>query len=169
MGFASRGITSADILGAIVDDATKYSGADIGKDTVLRFYGLAADTTINATGANKALGSIAVPNISGHTIQAAYAGMILSGYENSGSLNRLDTTQYLQVDTGSAGWLTALTMHNARWGVAANGTFWSWLMGNVDVKAKVAFNATTDFQWALAKCDGASIYADVVSVLEVII
>lgn len=29
MGFASRGITSANVLAAIVDDATRFSGADI--------------------------------------------------------------------------------------------------------------------------------------------
>ena len=29
MGFASRGITSADVLAAITDDDTRFSGADI--------------------------------------------------------------------------------------------------------------------------------------------
>lgn len=161
MGFASRGISTADIAAAL----------KTGSAQTLRFYSEQIDCFITGAAVTRALSSITLPNLTGlGAIKHAYAGLFFIGYGQFVSkLNKLDGLQYIQVDTGSAGWLSAITLDNAQFGVSDEGMTFATLMGHVDVKAKVAFNATTDFQWLDSMVDDSSVYLHPVCILEIIV
>lgn len=165
MGFTIPPLTSAEILAAITSDETKFDGADI--DAAIStveacsylYFSNQPDQNLqqlNSSATDKTINSITLPNITGVSIESAYAGVKITGTRNTnaGEHNYLSGAQAIQVDTGSAGWIDAIPNMD-RYGLVtpASGfqSFGITAIGNADISAKVAFNATTDFQWEDAR------------------
>lgn len=105
-------------------------------------------------GANvtQALSDVDIPNLLGRDVLYALAMIdILDIYDTSGALNYWNrVVSSIQVDTGAAGWLTAITTPIPMAGLRCNanqGRPGYRIIGAVDISGKVAFNATTNFQF----------------------
>lgn len=117
------------------------------------------------TPATITLGNIALPNITGHTIHAAYAGFRWTqAGSSSGSLNYL-TDGTLEIDKAAAGWIAAITNleYAVIYGISAAGArsgsgTGGEIFGNTDISARVAFNATHNFRITLATAVGDNLY-----------
>lgn len=153
MGFASRGVTSAEILAAIIDDSTRFSGADIATIEAkpggsIEIWGApVAPFSIANAASDHTLGNIVIPNVTGATFRHAYAMLhIATIYETSGGNNGLNLNTNIQVDQAAAGWTNAIPILANSIEIAANSRIpgGTWFMGNADVVARVVNNATTN-------------------------
>lgn len=182
MGYSIPRLTAAEILAAITDDSTKFSGADIDaaistaggvQDGVIRFYSSpSADFAVDTTAGDQNLEDVAIPNLSGLTIDYATAGIIAAAIgDTSGASNFNNTTQYIQVDKDAAGYINAIQLTAKTIYLSANGWAFAVLIaGNIDISSRTAFNATTNFKWALADAQGNDLkFRGVVSYVELIV
>lgn len=148
-------LSAAEVLAALTDDSTKFSGADIGNTlTALEFHSAQAEIVFTTATSVKSLPSVVLPNITVNSIEAAYIGYVLSGITNSfAGQNYLNGAPNLQVkESVSGSWTTGLAFASECWGSnpaasASNNTRGGRVIGNVDVKAQIAaFNKTYNFQ-----------------------
>ncbi len=155
MGVFTQSISAADVLAGLTTDSTKWAGLELARLGAaesfgeLTFWGAPLNASATTSASNTSMGSIALPNLTGLTIKAAYAVLLWKFVMDTSGVNNGNVAgMTLQVDTGSAGWLTGYTFGSAEIKILANRDFQALgiAQGTVDVKAKVAFNATTDFQ-----------------------
>lgn len=166
MGFASRGITSAEILAAIVDDSTRYHGASIAAiltDTaainnrkgffIMDMWGMPVSGFAISTGiGDKTLGDVDIPSFAGMnvTLYAAYAMMRISSVRDSSAANNhLNITSLVEVDKSAAGWITGIGILQNAIEVLADAREPSDItfMGEIDIISRVALGQTTNFRW----------------------
>lgn len=115
--------------------------------------------TVTAAAPNLALPSVVLPNIAG-TIVAVYAGFKFRMVENTNAgANKLDTTQYIQVQKAAGALTNCIQLVDDQFGVAATTREGGdCIIGNIEVAATVdVFNATYNFQWTAADADLASL------------
>lgn len=100
---------------------------------------------------DQALSDVVIPNITGRTIVEAYA-LFQSDYLNTAAgNNNVESDQYIQVDQAAAGYINAIKLET---GCLPLGNIQRGhtrlFVGDLDIITRVAFNATTNFKWALA-------------------
>lgn len=168
MGFASRGVTAAEIQAAILDDATKFSGGDIttidGKlDTaalkrrfsMLDFWSTAqpAMVTLTTSATDYALQDVVIPDLGTFTLVKAYAMLSFSEVQNmNAGGNSTNTDTFIQVDKSAAGYINAISMPDNVLKLSADEILaTSWIMvGDLDISSRVTNNSTVNFKWANA-------------------
>ena len=147
------------------------------KKHMLLFYStMQASLTIPAVAANQALPSVeiksgAIPTDA--TKDEVYCHFLFGSLKDkSGSDNMLDGAQYLKVKKTAGGTYTnailfadnTLPIDVSEGTVRGSGMVY----GNLDVSDEVDGEGIYDFQWALAKCDGADLeLTDIILVIEV--
>lgn len=158
-------ISVTDILAGLTTDSVKWKGADIiTPHGVLDFWSIPTNVALSPTPANKTLGNVVIPNITGVTMLHAFALLALGSIENrdAASINNLDGNQIIEVDKAAAGYITALHLENVslplnKYVAASNeGKITTGLsrVGSYDISSRVDFNATTNFRWTAAKATG---------------
>lgn len=114
----------------------------------------AAPTVIECTSATvtRNLSDVDIPNLTGKDIAFAVALMELNTMENTNAAanysNRVASV--IQVDKAAAGWLTAIAPDGGTRALNIEGNqtrYGGRFVGNVDIAARVGFNATTNFRW----------------------
>lgn len=164
MGYVKGSINVADVLAGLTTDTTKWAGANINAIlNRLHQVDFWSSGTIlldfTTTSATRALSSVAIPNLTGLTVRAAYAMLHIPVWrDNSGAENYNDIDQTIQADTGSAGWLSGGVMKASSLRMEANSRKHNMSMiFDVDIAAKVDFNQTTDLQLLTCQALGNSI------------
>lgn len=164
MGFSQK-ISATDVRDAILDDATRFSGADIaiidGKirptTGFLDFWGDPKVIGITTSATTFTLEDVVIPNITGLTPTAAYALLSIDGLTNTnGSANGLDSVTYIQVDYASSGWINAI--ENAASALqcapSVRSNIGMSIVGSIDISSYVAaFNRTINFRWQNARAE----------------
>lgn len=120
----------------------------------MEFWSIPAKVEFRAAAGDKTMSSVAIPNITGYTIERAYAFISIDSlFEMAGNRVSLDVDQYVQVDKSAAGWLSAIKFEDnsfdthSDFGYPMGGK----IVGDVDILTRVAFNTSTDFRWLQAK------------------
>lgn len=159
MGFASGGLSAAQMLAALSDDGNKLEQPI----SMLDFWSIptlgAAPIALNTTPGDKTLPNVTLPNISGLSIEVAYA-MLFVGRVTCAGTNHLDSESYIQLDKAAAGYIDGILMSAdsiGTEGMAAPNLVYYKIVGHIDISSRVAFNATTNFKWLAASVNASSL------------
>lgn len=151
-------ITGAQVLDALVDDSTRFSGADIAPPKrlgQLTFWSATStQCVISSVAGNKALPDVDIPNLTGLTILHAEALLAYDCVLNADGANPNELTgvTYIQVNKAAAGLINAIYTVTGQWHLAAGQIYSGGLLrGGIDISSRVAFNAATNFQWTVAE------------------
>lgn len=115
-----------------------------------------------------------IPTITGHDIVAAYAGIMWTGEQDLSSAVNFLVGGALQVNKAEAGWIDAADSvdfeHLDLRLLADQFRDGGFYFGKIDIKARVASGATTNFQIALIESeeDSMRVYG-VSSIIELIL
>lgn len=175
MGFSSRGITSADILSAIVDDATRFSGASIAAilaDTaaidgkysyeVVDFWS-APTAPFNVTGA---LTDITLEDVDTLTIiqdplvARAWAMIRIPWIKDDSTAdNALNIASVIQVDRAAGGWVTGIEIPANSLEVLGSAISPCGIVfiGDINISTKVTLGQTTNFRWYQARATASNL------------
>lgn len=168
MGFDSGGLSPAQTLDAIVDDSTRFSGADIAliKDKIhgfIDFWGLPVHISVDNSAADKPLGGIEVPAM-GITPIFAYAMFKMDMLHNTaGGGNGLISDTFIQVErAGGAGYEDAISVLGWDYGIPGgeNRTPAMDLIGHVDLVDAGVVNAmdiVLNFKWEQLRCNSSDL------------
>jgi len=161
MGFASRGISAPDILAALTTDSVKFAGAKVDSLAMVDFFSNPNNgaITVNNVAGTETLPDVIIPNITGKTIEAAYA-ILHPVNVMCTAANYVDGDQKIQVNKAAAGWIDALDLEHGEFDIRdANITRYpAPIVGHRDITTRVAFNSTINFQWLSAKVAAANFY-----------
>jgi len=128
--------------------------------TEISFYSDPVSFMLNSTAADQALGDVVIPNISGYTIEAAYATMLFDGFHNSaGAVNGLEADEYIQADLSAAGYINAIKLIDSCFESYNDTRYRGGLFhGSYDISSRVDWNSTTNFKWASADVEQNNMY-----------
>ena len=118
---------------------------------MLDFWSLPTTVSFTTTPADKTLSNVVIPDLSGLSIQAAYAMISISSLvESAGTNARNLLTTYVQVDKAAAGYTNAIQILEDFITLPLNSRVskYTQAIGSYDISARVANNATTNFKWA---------------------
>lgn len=139
------------------------------KGSTLYFYGMTDIFPITDTAVTRSMSNVAIPNLTMPSIKHAYAGMMYCFHNAASAETAMQGAQFIQVNKAAAGWVSALYLPDSAFGVFTDQTIAGILMGNVDVKDRVAFNATTDFQWLDSRVTNANLNVTIIPIIKLII
>lgn len=139
------------------------------KGSPLRFYGATDIVTVTETAVTLSINHVTIPDLTMPSIKHAYAGLLCFFRNSAAAETSLQGAQYIQVNKAAAGWISAISLPNGAFRLFTNDSSWGLIMGNVDVKARVAFNSLTNFQWLDSRVTNENLIVNVVPVIEIIV
>lgn len=148
-------VSVTDILAGLTSDSVKWKGADIGaRLNQIDFWSLPTGTniTVDTTAGDETLPSVTLPNLTGKTIQTAYAMMLTSILRNThAGQNTINSAQNIQVDMSATGYTNAISLDEFDVFFSGAGQYENILwIGSIDISARTDWNTATDFKWASA-------------------
>ena len=160
--------TKLDNLDKAISTLNDMAYTDLTGSTMC-FYSEAELAAIDDTPATLTLGDVVIPSLTMPSIKHAYAGLLYNFQNAFAGDNSMQANTYIQVNKAAAGWLSAILVPNFSFIMGDGNTISGIMMGNVDVKDRVAFGSTTNFQWLSSVVVAAALNINVISVIEIIV
>lgn len=136
---------------------------------MLRFYGMTDLFFINKTTTTRAINHVVIPNLTMPSIKHAYAGIMYHFHNAASAEATLQGAQFIQVNKAAAGWISALYLPSHSFGIFTDESITGFLMGNIDIKDRVAFGSNTDFQWVDSEVTNENVNVTLIPIIEIIV
>ncbi len=124
-----------------------YVAKSIDASGMMEFWGNPVNLTLTNVAAEYTLSDVDIPNIPGIAILAAYGIYRIGAFKDSSASENEGMACSVQVDKAAAGWTNAIVLNGNYIRPLASTPYNNITnVGEIDIKARVALGATTNFR-----------------------